>query len=197
MCNTYSLYRSTIYDLAKTANKGLLNRRILLPVGSPDLLPVIPPTTAAKAFADLSPEFRDFRLADISHFELTREPTLKLPCGRTSTYTMAPLIFRPLVRTLLNRSYSTVQGASTSIATGVPASPWASSTIPAVVKNATAAQVPRTTWTRDEVQQVYETPLSQLTYAAVCYDLPLPAYLVLKRLCSHIDIELIKVNCRQ
>ena len=82
---------------------------------------------------------------------------------------MAPVIFRPVARGLLNRSYSTVQGASTSIATGAPASPWTSSTIPAVVKNATAAQVPRTTWTRDEVRQVYETPLSQLTHAAVSH----------------------------
>lgn len=110
---------------------------------------------------------------------------------------MAPLIIRPLARTLLNRSYSTVQGASTSIATSAPASPWTSSTIPTVVKNATAAQMPRTTWTRDEVQQVYETPLSQLTHAAVCNDHPLPEYLVMKRLCAHMDRELIRVDYRQ
>jgi biotin synthase len=87
---------------------------------------------------------------------------------------MAPYVFRPLARPLLNRSYSTVQAASTSIATGALASPWTSSIIPAVVKNATASQVPRTTWTREEVQQVYEMPLSQLTHAAVRYDLSLP-----------------------
>ncbi|EED19024.1 biotin synthase, putative [Talaromyces stipitatus ATCC 10500] len=79
---------------------------------------------------------------------------------------MASLVFRPLARPALNRSYSTVQSASTSIATGALAAPWTSSTTPAVVKDATAAQAPRTSWTRDEVQQVYETPLSQLTHAA-------------------------------
>jgi biotin synthase len=109
-----------------------------------------------------------------------------------NTLKMAPLIFRPLARPLLNRSYSTIQGASTSIATGASVSPWTSSTIPAVVRDATAAQVPRTTWTRDEVQRVYETPLSQLTHAAVRYDILSFVYLVYLS-----SSELIKVDNRQ
>lgn len=81
---------------------------------------------------------------------------------------MAPTTSRTLVRVVFRRAYSTVQGAATSPATGAPVSPWTSPTIPTVLKDATVAQVPRTTWTKDEVQQVYETPLSQLTHAAVC-----------------------------
>ncbi|KAJ6150344.1 hypothetical protein N7471_001543 [Penicillium samsonianum] len=66
------------------------------------------------------------------------------------------LPIRSLSRTLV-RSYGTVQG-----------SPSAASltSIPITLTDATGATAPRTTWTRDEVKQIYETPLSQLTYAA-------------------------------
>ena len=67
------------------------------------------------------------------------------------------LPIRSLPRTLV-RSYGTVQGAS-------PAS--LASRIPLTLTDATGATAPRTTWTRDEVKQIYETPLNQLTYAAV------------------------------
>ena len=86
---------------------------------------------------------------------------------------MAPLIFRPVARSLIKRFYSTVQGAASSVPASALASSWTISTIPAVVNDAAAAHVPRTSWTRNEVQQVYETPLSQLMHAAVRHDVSL------------------------
>ncbi|CDM37356.1 hypothetical protein DTO013E5_7530 [Penicillium roqueforti] len=66
------------------------------------------------------------------------------------------LPIRSLSRALV-RSYGTVQG-----------SPSAASltSIPLTLTDATGATGPRTNWTLDEVKQIYETPLSQLTYAA-------------------------------
>jgi biotin synthase len=67
------------------------------------------------------------------------------------------LPIRSLPRSFL-RSYGTVQGSSV----------LSSQTqIPLTLTDATGATAPRTTWTRDEVKQIYETPLNQLTYAAV------------------------------
>lgn len=68
------------------------------------------------------------------------------------------LPIRSLPRTL-TRSYGTVQGSPNPVSL--------SSRIPLTLTDATGATAPRTTWTRDEVRQIYETPLSQLTYAAV------------------------------
>lgn len=78
---------------------------------------------------------------------------------------------RSVIRIVSRRSYGTVQPA-----TGVPVSPWTSPRMPAALKEATAAQTPRTSWTRDEIQQIYEAPLSQLTHSAVGLPLvtPLP-----------------------
>ncbi|CRG86314.1 biotin synthetase [Talaromyces islandicus] len=73
---------------------------------------------------------------------------------------------RSVIRIVCRRSYGTVQGASTSSATGAPVSPWTSPKIPAALKDATAAQTPRTSWSREEIQQIYEAPLSQLTHSA-------------------------------
>ncbi|ODM20276.1 Biotin synthase, mitochondrial [Aspergillus cristatus] len=58
----------------------------------------------------------------------------------------------------LARAYGTVQGP--------PSAGSLPSRIPIALQEATAASAPRTNWTREEVQQIYETPLSQLTYAA-------------------------------
>ncbi|OJJ43867.1 hypothetical protein ASPZODRAFT_123033 [Penicilliopsis zonata CBS 506.65] len=55
----------------------------------------------------------------------------------------------------LARSYGTV----------VQSSP--SNRLPLVLQQATEASAPRTDWTRDEVQQIYQSPLVQLTHAAV------------------------------
>lgn len=66
------------------------------------------------------------------------------------------LRLRPL---RLARAYGTVQGP--------PSAGSLPSRIPIALQEATAASAPRTNWTREEVQQIYETPLSQLTYAAV------------------------------
>lgn len=66
---------------------------------------------------------------------------------------------RSLPRAFLARSYGTVQSS--------PSSASIASRIPRALQEATAATAPRTTWTREEVQQIYETPLNQLTYAAV------------------------------
>ncbi|KAL2786118.1 hypothetical protein BJX66DRAFT_313382, partial [Aspergillus keveii] len=65
---------------------------------------------------------------------------------------------RSLPRAISIRSYGTVQSSHT-------AASFASK-IPPALREATAATAPRTNWTRDEVQQIYETPLNQLTYAA-------------------------------
>jgi biotin synthase len=66
---------------------------------------------------------------------------------------------RTLPRAISIRSYGTVQSSHT-------AASFASK-IPPALREATAATAPRTNWTRDEIQQIYETPLNQLTYAAV------------------------------
>ncbi|KAL4898667.1 hypothetical protein BDV59DRAFT_167311 [Aspergillus ambiguus] len=65
---------------------------------------------------------------------------------------------RCLPRAIWRRSYGTVQSS--------PSSASIVSKIPPALQEATAATAPRTTWSRDEVQQIYETPLNQLTYAA-------------------------------
>ncbi|KAE8149181.1 hypothetical protein BDV25DRAFT_156810 [Aspergillus avenaceus] len=59
---------------------------------------------------------------------------------------------------ILRRSYGTVQSP--------PSTASIVSRIPLALQEATAATAPRTTWSREEVQQIYETPLNQLTYAA-------------------------------
>jgi biotin synthase len=67
-------------------------------------------------------------------------------------------LFRALPRSLPLRSYSTVQSHS-------PPS-WASKT-PAVLQAAANAPAPRMSWTRDEIQEIYSSPLNELTYASV------------------------------
>lgn len=65
---------------------------------------------------------------------------------------------RSLPRTVL-RSYGTVQGPAGAASLA--------SRIPNALIEATTATAPRTTWTKEEVSQVYNTPLNQLTYASV------------------------------
>lgn len=66
-------------------------------------------------------------------------------------------LLRALPRSL--RSYSTVQSHS-------PPS-WASTKTPAVLQAAANAPAPRMSWTRDEIQEIYSSPLNELTYASV------------------------------
>lgn len=61
------------------------------------------------------------------------------------------------VASVLRRCYGTVQAST------------ATSRIPPVLQDAIAAQAPRNNWTREEIQQIYDTPLSELTHAAVCH----------------------------
>lgn len=68
-------------------------------------------------------------------------------------------IARSLPRSLV-RSYGTVQG---------PASTAIPNRIPNALAEAVTASAPRTSWTREEVAQVYNTPLNQLTYASVSH----------------------------
>lgn len=75
---------------------------------------------------------------------------------------MAVPISRSL-RSVLRRSYGTVQSSTS--ATGITPS-WTAQ-IPSPLRDAISAQAPRTNWTREEIQQIYETPLNQLTHAAV------------------------------
>lgn len=58
---------------------------------------------------------------------------------------------------ILRRSYGTVQSPTNLI----------NNVKPNVLQEATMAPLPRTNWTKDEVQRIYETPMSHLTYAAV------------------------------
>lgn len=71
---------------------------------------------------------------------------------------MSFVLPRSLPRTVL-RSYGTVQGP--------PSAASFASRIPSALAEATAATAPRTNWTREEVSQIYNTPLNQLTYASV------------------------------
>lgn len=66
-----------------------------------------------------------------------------------------------VARSVLRRCYGTVQAS-----TATASAPW-TSRIPPVLQDATAARAPRTNWTREEIQQIYDTPLSELTHAAV------------------------------
>ncbi|RHZ73332.1 biotin synthase [Aspergillus turcosus] len=72
---------------------------------------------------------------------------------------MSLSLSRSLPRALLRRSYGTVQAPPS-------AASLTANRIPPALQEATAATAPRTNWSREEVQQIYETPLSQLTYAA-------------------------------
>ncbi|KAL5339760.1 hypothetical protein BJX70DRAFT_146799 [Aspergillus crustosus] len=65
---------------------------------------------------------------------------------------------RSLQRAIFTRSYGTIQSS--------PTAATFASRIPPALKEATAATAPRTNWSREEIQQIYETPLNQLTYAA-------------------------------
>ena len=67
----------------------------------------------------------------------------------------------PFSRSLprLVRSYGTVQGP--------PSVASIAGRVPSVLVEATNATTPRITWTREEVSQIYNTPLNQLTYASV------------------------------
>ncbi|KAJ6113405.1 Biotin synthase [Penicillium sp. IBT 18751x] len=58
----------------------------------------------------------------------------------------------------LLRSYGTVQGP--------PSAASIAGRVPSVLVEATTATTPRITWTREEVSQIYNTPLNQLTYAS-------------------------------
>ena len=68
---------------------------------------------------------------------------------------------------LTSRAFSTVQDAPIlSAASGHPSlnpAPQASATF----QNALQAISPRTTWTREEITEVYNTPLVELSFAAV------------------------------
>ncbi|PYI22678.1 biotin synthase [Aspergillus japonicus CBS 114.51] len=64
-----------------------------------------------------------------------------------------------LPRTAFRRAYGTVQSTS-------PSAAALASRVPAVLREATDATTPRTNWTKEEIQQIYDTPLNQLTYAA-------------------------------
>jgi len=67
----------------------------------------------------------------------------------------------PIPRSLprLVRSYGTVQGP--------PSAASIAGRVPSVLVEATNSTAPRITWTREEVSQIYNTPLNQLTYASV------------------------------
>ena len=47
-----------------------------------------------------------------------------------------------------------------------------------VFENAVNAAGPRNNWTREEITEVYNTPLIKLTYAAVCFDFSIESYVL-------------------
>ena len=82
----------------------------------------------------------------------------------TLSSTLSPLLYQTMASRFmprLVRAYGTVQSP--------PSAGTLPSRIPIALQEATASTAPRTSWTRDEIKQIYETPLNQLTYAAVCY----------------------------
>lgn len=91
---------------------------------------------------------------------------------------MSFTLSRSLSRTLL-RSYGTVQGP--------PSAASVAGRVPGALVDATNATAPRTNWTREEISQIYNTPLNQLTYASVSH------YMSSKRLgfpCSASELRL-------
>jgi hypothetical protein len=60
-----------------------------------------------------------------------------------------------------SRSVSRQYGTISEIPTQLNATP------PSVFQNALDASAPRTNWTREEIKEIYETPLMQLAFAAV------------------------------
>jgi biotin synthase len=55
------------------------------------------------------------------------------------------------------RKYGTVSSVSPHLTTPQPA----------VFENALAADTPRNTWTKEEIKEIYDTPLMKLAFAAV------------------------------
>jgi biotin synthase len=53
---------------------------------------------------------------------------------------------------------------------GTVSSVSAESTPPSVFSNALDANAPRHNWTREEIKEIYDTPLMNLAFAAVRYD---------------------------
>ena len=86
------------------------------------------------------------------------------------------IIIRPVAFTLpsrhastcISRSFSTVIDAPvhSSVTRSPPTSPTS------VFQDAIQAVSPRTNWTREEISEVYNTPLIELTYASVCHISP-------------------------
>jgi biotin synthase len=79
----------------------------------------------------------------------------------------SPVLLKSAVRALLQeskpqaiaRKYGTVSGVSPQLST-----PQSS-----VFENALAAEGPRNNWTREEIKEIYDTPLMRLAFAAVSY----------------------------
>lgn len=71
------------------------------------------------------------------------------------------------------RSYGTVQGP--------PSAAAMASRIPSVLSEALAATAPRTTWAREDIEAIYNTPLNQLTYASVSAPMLLNCLLLFPR----------------
>ena len=80
-----------------------------------------------------------------------------LPFNTLSIHIMSLPLSRSFPRSLV-RSYGTVQG---------PASTAIPNRIPNALAEAVTAAAPRTSWTKEEVAQVYNTPLNLLTHASV------------------------------
>jgi hypothetical protein len=69
---------------------------------------------------------------------------------------------RALLQHAGSRSVLRQYGTISEIPTQLNATP------PSVFQNALDASAPRTNWTREEIREIYDTPLMQLAFAAVC-----------------------------
>lgn len=67
------------------------------------------------------------------------------------------------------RSYSVVHDVPRTAGSITHAAPPFPSTSKSVFEEAVNATKPRNTWTKDEISEIYKTPLMELAYAAVSY----------------------------
>jgi biotin synthase len=81
------------------------------------------------------------------------------------------MLFRPVGFALIPRTRPVLRSFSTVI--DAPVDPTTQQIIPqtqktSVFENALNAKAPRTNWTKEEIAEVYNTSLIDLTYASVC-----------------------------
>ena len=86
------------------------------------------------------------------------------------------------------RKYGTVSAVPTT-------EPSATATPPSVFQNALNANGPRNNWTREEIKEIYDTPLMQLAFAAVILPTSLCIWVVLIKYLGHCPPKISQSLC--